>query len=1004
MKNRKIWVMLVGLFTALTSGFMGTTLTFAEENEASQTIEQPSYISDFPNQVGHWQDLVGTAEKKNDSAGLWIANTKQGTNLESVSINLDAREQSSGDLELTFLYEGQSNFGLVFRGDKQKTSQWQSFAYNRDGRWQLGQPGGKWLTNIPGPTLLSGQQYKLLVRYDGKKIQTFLNDQLFYENEEVHYPDGTSINDDWMGAVGIRLFGNLSKLNIISMKSGPVGSIPVIDSSAEYRELKEKWRNQLVSKEYDSTNQALVDYVQKISNEATELDQTMNKEPNRSYLWPLEPGNTPSADLTTQFTKLQKLALAYGTKGSTLYQDDKLAATIIDGLDFMVTQKGYDGKKYHGNWWDWQIGVPQKFLNILMILEDKVSPEKQQIYTNALSSYVPDPFKQLYTKPQGTFVDLAFIPNFVTSGANRTDLALTVLGLGILQKDSGKINQASSSIVDVFKLVTKGDGFYQDGSFIQHNNIPYTGSYGNVLVKGVGQILAITADSSFQMDATLVTEFVENVDRAFLPLIYKGEMLPTVNGRSISRAPAVGKTGYGSTTMYNLLIVAKFAPNNYQKKFQEAVKYWMKENPDYYLTNARDFNDLQMTMQLLTNPEITGGQLPFTGTKLYASMDRFVQRTPSYMFGLGLYSKRTASFEAGNKENKRGWHTGDGMMYVYNDDEVQFNSSYWPTVDPYRLPGTTVDTISLADEVSAFTTITSKEQWVGGVTSDNQAVVGMALNKDGTKNNGKLLPMNLQAKKSWFVLNGQIIALGAGIKGDTEASIETVVDNRLLNDAYQYQVLSNIGEIHEKNETSKKQWLLLKSDHSNANMGYYFPEETTVNVKSETRKGTYKAINEAFPSDKEYVGDYRTFTIQHGQHPTNEHYAYVVLPGIDEPDLKTYAAKKIVEVLSNTEEIQAVKQEEEGYLGVNIWSETGGTIAGITSNKAISLMRKTQQHQKTYTFSDPTQTTKTLTLKIPKDYSTVISQSDGITYDDATETFTINFENAAGSSKQIIVE
>ena len=63
-----------------------------------------------------------------------------------------------------------------------------------------------------------------------------------------------------------------------------------------------------------------------------------------------------------------------------------------------------------------------------------------------------------------------------------------------------------------------------------------------------------------------------------------------------------------------------------------------------------------------------------------------------------------------------------------------------------------------------------------------------------------------------------------------------------------------------------KQWLLLKSDHSNANMGYYFPEETTVNVKSETRKGTYKAINEAFPSDKEYVGDYRTFTIQHGQH------------------------------------------------------------------------------------------------------------------------------------------
>ncbi len=91
-------------------------------------------------------------------------------------------------------------------------------------------------------------------------------------------------------------------------------------------------------------------------------------------------------------------------------------------------------------------------------------------------------------------------------------------------------------------------------------------------------------------------------------------------------------------------------------------------------------------------------------------MDRFVQRTTDYMVGLGLYSSRISSFEAGNKENKRGWHTADGMLYLYNDDQVQFNLCYWPTVDPYRLPGTTVDTIQLADENSAFTTVTSPEK------------------------------------------------------------------------------------------------------------------------------------------------------------------------------------------------------------------------------------------------------------------------------------------------------
>ncbi len=81
-----------------------------------------------------------------------------------------------------------------------------------------------------------------------------------------------------------------------------------------------------------------------------------------------------------------------------------------------------------------------------MILGAELPSEKLQQYTAIISSYVPDPFKQLYTKTQGSFTELAFIPNFVTSGANRTDLALTVLGLGILQRDAGKITQASASI------------------------------------------------------------------------------------------------------------------------------------------------------------------------------------------------------------------------------------------------------------------------------------------------------------------------------------------------------------------------------------------------------------------------------------------------------------------------------------------------------------------------------------------------------------------------------
>lgn len=776
------------------------------------------------------------------------------------------------------------------------------------------------------------------------------------------------------------------------------------DETESFHELQKKWKQELVSDTYDETDPATVKYVNTLSEEAEKLYQTLNKAPDRAYLWTPKPGDTASADFTSQFSNLQQLAFAYGTNGTSSYHNSEILSAVTAGLDFMVTKKGYDGKKFHGNWWDWQIGVPQKFISILMVINDQLNPEQRTLYTSAISGYVPDPFKQLYTKPQGTFIDLAFIPNFSTTGANRTDLAQTVLGLGILQQDERKIKQASDSIIDVFKLVTKGDGFYQDGSFIQHNTIPYTGSYGNVLISGVGKILAITQNSSYAMAPEVIQQFVENVEQAFIPLIYQGEMLPTVNGRSISRYPAKTKNGYGSTTLYNLLIVAKFAPAESQKRLKEAVKYWMKENPDYYFTNIRNYNDLLMTQSLMADTSIEGNQPPFTGTKMYAAMDRFVQHTPDYTLGLGLYSSRISSFEAGNKENKRGWHTGDGMLYLYNDDEVQFNKSYWPTIDPYRLPGTTIDTVPLKDEVSAFTTVVSTEDGVGGVANQSQAVVGMALNKSGTKNNGVLLPMNLKAKKSWFIVDGQVIALGSGITGDTAASIETVVDNRLLNSKFNYQILSDQNENAEMEKPSNRSWLLLQSDQPQSSMGYYFPEKEAVTVKREQRSGTYSQINEAFPSEELYTGEYAKLLINHGNQPRNETYTYAMLPGINAEGLKEYAQKRPVTILKNTPEIQAVELKEDNYLGINFWQSSGGEVAGIRSDKPIALMRQVNKEQTDYVISAPTQKVQSVTLQIPKDFSEVVTMSEGIVYNQNDQTFTLDFSQTNGSSKTISVK
>lgn len=97
-------------------------------------------------------------------------------------------------------------------------------------------------------------------------------------------------------------------------------------------------------------------------------------------------------------------------------------------------------QKYSGNWWFWQIGVPQTFISTMMIIDGELTLEKKLQYVNIISSYVPNPFYQLYYQPDGNFVDLQFISHANTTGANRVDLALVVLGLGILREGEEKVS------------------------------------------------------------------------------------------------------------------------------------------------------------------------------------------------------------------------------------------------------------------------------------------------------------------------------------------------------------------------------------------------------------------------------------------------------------------------------------------------------------------------------------------------------------------------------------
>ena len=76
--------------------------------------------------------------------------------------------------------------------------------------------------------------------------------------------------------------------------------------------------------------------------------------------------------------------------------------------------------------------------------------------------------------------------------------------------------------------------------------------------------------------------------------------------------------------------------------------------------------------------------------KLFAHMDRAVLQGPGFAYSISMFSSRIFTYESINREHLKGWYTAYGMSHLYNSDLGQYADAYWPTVDPYRLPGTTV--------------------------------------------------------------------------------------------------------------------------------------------------------------------------------------------------------------------------------------------------------------------------------------------------------------------------
>ncbi|PYC77716.1 lyase [Streptomyces tateyamensis] len=687
--------------------------------------------------------------------------------------------------------------------------------------------------------------------------------------------------------------------------------------------------------------------------------------PAPDSLWPDLPIGTASANVTTSYKRLRTMALAYVQPGTGLTGDPTLAGAVSTGLDWLAAHAYTPTTTTYGNWWDWQIGAPQALEDTCALLFGQLTSSQLSTCCAAVDHFVPDSAVAAYT---GT-----------STGANRVDLCRVLALRGILGRSPAKLTTAQQALTPVFPYVLTGDGLYADGSFVQHTYVPYTGSYGEVLVNGLSKLLALLSGTNWAVTDPGVQHLYTAVTAAYAPFLYNGLVMDGVSGRAISRGTQLSDPlqvqqddhtrGHALLGDLLRLATAGVAPAAQAAGWQSLVKGSLQR--DYYAPylsdQSLDIPELARAQALLNDSTVAAAPEP-VDSRIFG-MDRAVHRRAGWAAQLSICSARTTFYETGNGENLRGWHTNSGMLYWYGSDygDGQYADAFWPTVDPYQLPGTTVSTMVLADAAGgAWGASRPAATWAGGATDGHYAVVGQDV---------RGLQSTLTGRKSWFLLDDSILCLGAGINSTDGVAVQTTVDSRNLGSG-NGQVFTVDG-VAQPSTLGWSRTCTGSQAMAISGMGaYVFPPGTTVQVKREARTGSWSAVNSG-SSTAPLTRNYLSLWFDHGTDPVDAGYQYLLMPGATAAAAAARAAAPTATVLANSATVQAVSVPSLGLTMANFFA--AGSAGPLTVSAPCSVLVSEQGGTLSVTVSDPTRAATTVQVTVARPGYGTVTAATGIT-------------------------
>ncbi|WP_020640207.1 polysaccharide lyase 8 family protein [Amycolatopsis balhimycina] len=668
----------------------------------------------------------------------------------------------------------------------------------------------------------------------------------------------------------------------------------------------------------------------------------------------------PGSDYTTSmYARLRAIAVDWGTPGAALSGDPVVLDRITSALELIHTSQYNENVGEIGNWYTYEIGIPYYLLHTLSVVADRLTADQLARYLAPVKRFVGDPNRRANNAA------------VVETGANRADKALISIVSGALLGDTAWIRTGIDALTDVAgggaaSVVAKldraaGDGFHVDGSFIQHDTIPYPGHYGIVLLTALAGAIHVTRGTEYALPQPLKDKIYALVADSYAPFVYAGALMEPVRGRMLSRQ---GETGHdiGHQLTVATLVLARTASGKTKSDLNSLAAKWIKEGTYAPFLKIPDPERFAPGPDLVATPGIEFAQeMLASGTRparaeathrIFGQQDRMVHVTEDWSASLGVSSTRISRYEAINGQNMKGYHVGDGVLYTFLPNaKGHYTDAYWPTVDPLLLPGTT-ENDGPADPKFGGVPV-GPNAHTGGVGWDARhgAYAFDFKSWDGS----------LAAKKSWFFTPSGIVCLGAGITGTSGYAVRTTIENRNLGEGGRGTLLADgqrvPADLGKAAALRKPHWLHLENVG-----GYLVLDGDAVTALREDRTGAWRDIDTGANTKGTTTPNtrrYQKLILEHGVKPTDAKYAYAVLPGASVID--TLTASWAWRVLANTPVVQAVRVAD-GTVLANFFA--AGSVGDLAVSGPVSVAIGRCGSRRQLAVSDPTQLQDSVTVTV----------------------------------------